>query len=42
MAKDVDAMLHQIVEKEGGRTPEQAAEYVEAMKKEKRDKRDVY
>jgi sulfite reductase (NADPH) flavoprotein alpha-component len=42
MAKDVDAMLHQIVEKEGGKTAEQAAEYVEAMKKEKRYKRDVY
>jgi sulfite reductase (NADPH) flavoprotein alpha-component len=42
MAKDVDAMLHQIVEKEGGKTAEGAAEYVEAMKKEKRYKRDVY
>ncbi len=42
MAKDVDAALHQIVVKEGGRTPEHASEYVEQMKKEKRYKRDVY
>ncbi|MFY9988383.1 MAG: sulfite reductase subunit alpha, partial [Chthoniobacterales bacterium] len=42
MAKDVDSALHQIVEKEGGKTPEQAAAYVEALRKEKRYKRDVY
>ena len=42
MAKDVDVALHQIVEKHGGKTPEQAAEYVEALRKEKRYKRDVY
>ncbi|MBV9659344.1 MAG: sulfite reductase subunit alpha [Verrucomicrobia bacterium] len=42
MAKDVDAALHQVVEKAGGRTPPQAAEYVEGMKKAKRYKRDVY
>jgi sulfite reductase (NADPH) flavoprotein alpha-component len=42
MAKDVDVALHQIVEKEGSKTPEAAAEYVEAMKKAKRYKRDVY
>ena len=42
MAKDVDAALHKIVETEGGKTPEQAAEYMEALKKEKRYKRDVY
>jgi sulfite reductase (NADPH) flavoprotein alpha-component len=42
MAKDVDAALHKIIEQEGGRTPEAAAEYVEALKKEKRYKRDVY
>jgi sulfite reductase (NADPH) flavoprotein alpha-component len=42
MAKDVDAALHKIVETEGGRTREQAAEFVETMKKEKRYKRDVY
>ena len=42
MAKDVDVALHQIAEKHGGKTPEQAAEYVEALRKEKRYKRDVY
>lgn len=42
MAKDVDAELHRIVETEGGKTPEEAAEYVEALKKSKRYKRDVY
>ena len=42
MAKDVDVALHQIVEKEGAKTSEQAAEYVETLKKQKRYKRDVY
>ena len=42
MAKDVDAELHAIAEREGGKTPEQAAEWVEALKKGKRYKRDVY
>ncbi len=42
MAKDVDVALHQIVEKEGGLSPEGAAAYVEALRKEKRYKRDVY
>lgn len=42
MAKDVDAALHTIVEKAGGKAPEAAAEYVEALKKAKRYKRDVY
>jgi sulfite reductase (NADPH) flavoprotein alpha-component len=42
MAKDVDVMLRQIIEKESGRTTEQAAEYIEQMKTEKRYKRDVY
>jgi sulfite reductase (NADPH) flavoprotein alpha-component len=42
MAKDVDVALHQIIEKEGAKTPEQAAEYVETLKKQKRYKRDVY
>lgn len=42
MAKDVDAALHQIVQKEGAKTPVEAAEYVEALKKAKRYKRDVY
>ena len=42
MAKDVDAALLQIVEKAGGKDAHQAAEYIEALKKSKRYKRDVY
>jgi len=42
MATDVDNELHRIIETEGGKTPEQAKEYVEALKKSKRYKRDVY
>lgn len=42
MAKDVDAALHAIVEKHGGMSPEQSKEYVEALKKEKRYRKDVY
>lgn len=42
MAKDVDVALHQIVEKEGALSPEAAATYIEALKKEKRYKRDIY
>lgn len=42
MAKDVDAALYSIIEKEGGKTPVQAAEYVESLKNAKRYKRDVY
>ena len=42
MAKDVDAALHKIVETAGGKTSEEAAAYVEALKKAKRYKRDVY
>ena len=42
MAKDVDVALHQIIEKEGGKTPEQAAQYVENLRQQKRYKRDVY
>jgi len=42
MAKDVDATLRQIVEKEGGLDGERASEYIEKMKAEKRYKRDVY
>ena len=34
MAKDVDAELHAIAEQQGGKTPEQAAEWVEALKKD--------
>jgi sulfite reductase (NADPH) flavoprotein alpha-component len=42
MAKDVDAALHGIVERAGGRTPDQAAAYVQALKAAKRYARDVY
>ena len=42
MAKDVDAALLKIVETEGGKTPDEAALYVEDLKKTKRYKRDVY
>ena len=42
MAKDVDAALLQVIEKAGGKDAHQAAEYIEALKKAKRYKRDVY
>jgi sulfite reductase (NADPH) flavoprotein alpha-component len=42
MAADVDRELHAVVETIGGRTPEQAHEYVETLKQTKRYKRDVY
>jgi sulfite reductase (NADPH) flavoprotein alpha-component len=42
MAKDVDAALHSIVEKHGGKSPEQAKEYIDALKKDKRYRKDVY
>jgi sulfite reductase (NADPH) flavoprotein alpha-component len=42
MAKDVDAALHTIVETHGGKSPEQAKEYIDALKKEKRYRKDVY
>lgn len=42
MAKDVDAALHQVVESAGGKTKEQAVEYVARLKSEKRYLRDVY
>lgn len=42
MANDVDKALHTIIEKEGGKTAEEAAEYVQAMKDAKRYRRDVY
>jgi sulfite reductase (NADPH) flavoprotein alpha-component len=42
MAKDVDAALHKVIAAAGGRTPEQAAEYVAALKAAKRYQRDVY
>ncbi len=42
MASDVDKAMHTIIEKEGGRSPEQAIAYIEAMKAAKRYRRDVY
>ncbi len=42
MAADVDAALHEVIHRHGGKTEEEAAEYVEAMKKEHRYHRDVY
>jgi sulfite reductase (NADPH) flavoprotein alpha-component len=42
MAKDVDAALHQVIERAGGKTPEQAIDYVQALKAAKRYQRDVY
>jgi sulfite reductase (NADPH) flavoprotein alpha-component len=42
MANDVDKALHTIIEKEGGKTPEEATAYVQAMKDAKRYRRDVY
>jgi sulfite reductase (NADPH) flavoprotein alpha-component len=42
MAKDVDTALHNIIAEAGGKTIEQAAEYVKQMKKDKRYQRDVY
>jgi sulfite reductase (NADPH) flavoprotein alpha-component len=42
MAADVQRELHTIVETQGGRSAEQAAEYVSALKKSHRLKLDVY
>ncbi|MEK0447376.1 MAG: Sulfite reductase flavoprotein alpha-component, partial [Verrucomicrobiota bacterium] len=42
MAKDVDAELHAIVVRERGCSEEEAAAYVEDLKKSKRYKKDVY
>jgi sulfite reductase (NADPH) flavoprotein alpha-component len=42
MAKDVDAMLRKIVQEHGGKSVDQANEYVEKLKSDKRYKRDVY
>jgi sulfite reductase (NADPH) flavoprotein alpha-component len=42
MAKDVDAALHQVIAQAGGKTSDQAAEYVKALKSAKRYQRDVY
>lgn len=42
MAADVEHELLAIIETQGGRTPEQAKEYLEHLRKTKRYKRDVY
>jgi sulfite reductase (NADPH) flavoprotein alpha-component len=42
MAKDVDVALHDVIAGQGGMAPPAAADYVKAMKKEKRYQRDVY
>jgi sulfite reductase (NADPH) flavoprotein alpha-component len=42
MASDVQAELAQIVQREGGRTPDQAAEYLATLRKLRRLKLDVY
>jgi len=42
MAKDVEEALLQVVAKEGGKTPEAARAYLDAMKEQKRYQRDVY
>ena len=42
MAKDVDASLHRIVEQHGGKSADEAKDFVKALKKEKRYQRDVY
>jgi sulfite reductase (NADPH) flavoprotein alpha-component len=42
MAKDVDATLRQIVQKQGGKNTGEANGYVEKLKSDKRYKRDVY
>ena len=42
MAKDVDAALHNLIMEHGGKSEDEAKEYVSAMKKAKRYQRDVY
>jgi sulfite reductase (NADPH) flavoprotein alpha-component len=42
MARDVEAALHQVVKKAGGKTSEQAAGYVQNLRATKRYARDVY
>jgi sulfite reductase (NADPH) flavoprotein alpha-component len=42
MAKDVDAALRKIIQEQGGKNVEQANQYVEKLKSDKRYKRDVY
>lgn len=42
MAKDVDAALREVIQRGGGKSPEQAAEYVKQLQASKRYQRDVY
>ena len=42
MANDVDEALHRIIQDHGGKSAEEAAEYVAQMKTDKRYRRDVY
>ena len=42
MAKDVDAALHAVVEKHGGKSADEAKAYVAKLKSDKRYQRDVY
>ena len=42
MAKDVDAALHTVIEKAGGKSADEAKAYVDKLKSEKRYQRDVY
>ncbi len=42
MAGDVDQALHDLISQHGGKTEEEAADYVNQMKKDKRYRRDVY
>jgi sulfite reductase (NADPH) flavoprotein alpha-component len=42
MAKDVDAALHDVIQKAGGKDAAQAAEYVRGLKSVRRYQRDVY
>ncbi|MDP0490774.1 MAG: flavodoxin domain-containing protein [Verrucomicrobiota bacterium JB023] len=42
MAKDVDNALHEVVKIHGGKSEEEAVDYIKALKKEKRYARDVY
>ena len=42
MAKDVHETLLDIISKQGNKTPEEATEYLTALKKDKRYQRDVY
>jgi sulfite reductase (NADPH) flavoprotein alpha-component len=42
MARDVDAALHQVIQTAGGRSAEESAAYVAALRKDGRYQRDVY